>query len=47
MKSENAIRKDLLLPLDDLLVLVREFLLPSCSRSALLRLLHRHQVHDL
>jgi transposase InsO family protein len=41
------LRKDLLLPLDDLLVLVREFLLPSCSRSALLRLLKRHGVNDV
>ncbi len=41
------IRKDLLPPLDDLLAVVRRFLLPACSRSALDRLLRRHGVSDL
>jgi hypothetical protein len=41
------LRKDLLLPLDELLVLVREFIRPDCSRMGLARLLKRHDVNDL
>jgi transposase InsO family protein len=41
------LRKDLLLPLDDLLVLVREFLFAACSHSALLRILKCYGVNDL
>lgn len=41
------IRRTLLLPLDDLLVVVREFLCPTMSRSALDRLLRRHEVSSL
>ena len=42
-----AIRELLLLPLDDLLVVVREFIEPCLSRSALDRCLRRHGVYDL
>lgn len=42
-----ALRKLLLLPLDDLLVVVREFLCPALSRSALDRCLRRHGVARL
>ena len=42
-----AIRELLLLPLDDLLVVVREFIEPCLSRSALDRCLRRHGVSDL
>ena len=42
-----AIRELLLLPLDDLLVVVREFIEPYLSRSALDRCLRRHGVSDL
>ena len=49
--SEEAIvaelRKTLLLPLDDLLVVVREFIRPDMSRSALDRCLRRHGISDL
>ncbi len=38
------IRRILLLSLDDLLTVVRTFLMPSCSRSSLDRLLRRHGV---
>ena len=41
------IRKDLMLPLDDLLVCVREFIEPSMSRASLLRLLKRYGVNNL
>ena len=41
------LRKLLLLPLDDLLVVVREFLCPDLSRSALDRCLRRHGVARL
>jgi len=41
------IRRTLLLPLDDLLVVVREFLNPSVSRSGLDRCLRRHGVANL
>ena len=42
-----AIRELLLLPLDDLLVVVREFIEPCLSRLALDRCLRRHGVSDL
>ena len=49
--SEEAIvielRKMLLLPLDDLLVVIREFIQPAMSRSALDRCLRRHNVSNL
>lgn len=41
------LRKTLLLPLDDLLVVVREFICPYMSRSALDRCLRRHGVSNL
>ena len=41
------LRKSLLLPLDDLLVVVREFIQPAMSRSALDRCLRRHDVSRL
>jgi len=41
------LRKTLLLPLDDLLSVVREFLCPKASRSGLDRCLHRHGVGKL
>ena len=42
-----ALREPLLLPLDDLLVVTREFLHPEVSRSALDRCLRRHGVSNL
>lgn len=42
-----ALRKTLLLPLDDLLAVVREFLNPHVSRSGLDRCLRRHGVANL
>jgi len=49
--SEEAVvvelRKTLLLPLDDLLVVVREFIQPTMSRSALDRCLRRHGISNL
>jgi transposase InsO family protein len=39
------IRRTLWLPLDDLLVVVREFLNPAASRSGLARCLRRHQLN--
>ena len=42
-----ALRKTLLLPLDDLLSVVREFLNPNVSRSGLDRCLRRHGVGNL
>ena len=42
-----ALRKALLLPLDDLLAVVREFLNPRVSRSGLDRCLRRHGVGNL
>src|SRR6056297_1077075 len=42
-----SLRQTLLLPLDDLLAVVREFLNPNVSRSALDRCLHRHGVSNL
>ena len=45
-----ALRRTLLISLDDLLALVREFLTPNASRSGLDRCLRRHGVgnlHDL
>lgn len=42
-----GLRKTLLLPLDDLLVVVREFIRPDMSRSALDRCLRRHGISDL
>jgi transposase len=41
------LRKTLLLPIDDLLVVVREFICPHMSRSALDRCLRRHGVSNL
>ncbi len=41
------LRRTLLLPIDDLLVVVREFLCPHMSRSALDRCLRRHGVSNL
>ena len=41
------LRRTLLLPLDDLLVVIREFLNPDVSRSGLDRCLRRHGVSDL
>ena len=41
------LRKTLLLPLDDLLVVVREFVNPLASRSGLDRCLRRHEVANL
>ncbi|MBK8640447.1 MAG: hypothetical protein IPN92_19975 [Chromatiaceae bacterium] len=40
-------RKTLLLPLDDLLAVTREFLNPDVSRSGLDRCLRRHGVSNL
>lgn len=42
-----ALRKSLLLPLDDLLSVVREFLTPNVSRSGLDRCLRRHRAGNL
>src|SRR6056297_1443430 len=42
-----SLRKTLLLPLDDLLSVVREFLNPNVSRSGLDRCLRRHGVGNL
>lgn len=42
-----SLRKTLLLPLDDLLSVVREFLNPKASRSGLDRCLRRHGVGNL
>jgi len=42
-----SVRETLLVPLDDLLVLAREFLNPDLSRSALDRCLRRHGVSNL
>jgi transposase InsO family protein len=41
------LRRTLLLPLDDLLVVTREFIHPGASRAALDRLLRRHEVSRL
>lgn len=41
------LRRTLLLPLDDLLVITREFINPAASRSGLDRCLRRHGVSDL
>ena len=41
------LRRTLLLPLDDLLVVVREFINAAVSRSGLDRCLRRHEVSDL
>jgi hypothetical protein len=41
------LRKTLLLPLDDLLAVTREFLCPAVSRSGLNRCLRRHGVGTL
>lgn len=41
------LRRTLLLPIDDLLVVVREFICPHMSRSALDRCLRRHGVSNL
>lgn len=41
------LRRSLLLTLDDLLVVVREFIEPTLTRSSLTRLLKRHQVNSL
>ncbi len=41
------LRRMLLLPLDDLLAITREFLNPDVSRSGLSRCLRRHEVGDL
>ena len=43
----TELRKTLLLPLDDLLVVVREFIHPDMSRSALDRCLRRHGISNL
>ncbi len=42
-----SLRQSLLLPLDDLLAVVREFLNPNVSRSGLDRCLRRHGVGSL
>ena len=42
-----SLRTSLLLPLDDLLAVVREFLNPNASRSGLDRCLRRHGVSNL
>ena len=42
-----ALRETLLLPLDDLLVVTREFIHPEVSRSGLDRCLRRHGVSNL
>jgi transposase-like protein len=42
-----TLRTTLLLALDDLLVITREFINPAVSRSGLSRCLKRHQVNDL
>ena len=42
-----ALRKTLLLPLDDLLTVIREFINPKVSRSGLDRCLRRHRVSNL
>ena len=42
-----SLRETLLLPLDDLLAVVREFLNPNVSRSGLDRCLRRHGVGNL
>ena len=42
-----SLRRSLLLPLDDLLAVVREFLNPDVSRSGLDRCLRRHGVSNL
>ena len=42
-----SLRRTLLLPLDDLLVVIREFLNPDVSRSGLDRCLRRHGVSNL
>ena len=42
-----ALRKTLLVSLDDLLAVVREFLNPNASRSGLDRCLRRHGVGNL
>ena len=41
------VRKSALLPLDDLLAVVKEFINPDASRSALDRCLRRHKVSRL
>jgi hypothetical protein len=41
------LRRTLLLPLDDLLAVTREFINPGVSRSGLDRCLRRHGVSDL
>ncbi len=41
------LRKTLLLSLDDLIVIVREFFKPDMTRSSLYRLLKRHNMHKL
>lgn len=41
------LRRSLLLVVDDLLVVVREYLKPNMSRASLIRLLKRHQVNRL
>ena len=41
------LRTSLLLPIDDLLVVVRKFLYPKMSRSALDRCLRRHGISNL
>ncbi|WP_394713394.1 hypothetical protein [Desulfogranum marinum] len=50
-QTEEAIvvelRKTLLLPLDDLLVVIREFIQPEMSRSALDRCLRRQGISNL
>jgi len=42
-----ALRETLLLPLDDLLVVTREFIHPEVSRSGLDRCLRRHGISNL
>jgi len=42
-----ALREPLLLPLDNLLAVTREFIHPEASRSALDRCLRRHGVSNL
>src|SRR5512139_238795 len=45
--SSSSLRRMLLLPLDDLLAITREFLNPDVSRSGLSRCLRRHEVGSL
>jgi len=41
------LRKSFFLPIDDLLVIIREFIKPDMTKSSLYRLLKRHNMHRL